>query len=114
MKIVIRETGEQQTLEMIAPDTGIDYVQDFIGNTGALANGQFVYDYDQDAYVCDNVTFEWWNKVCADNEALEERIYRLRKEHGDNVYDVIATHCDLEDHAASVNAALDEAFGEDA
>jgi len=45
---------------------------------------------------------------------LEYRILDLVREHGhDTVYDVVdaAGYADLEDHAANVNQALDEAFG---
>lgn len=117
MNVIIRETNERHTLSIIAPDSGIDYVQDFIGNTGALIDGQFVYDEDVEAYTCDPDTYEWWSKVCADNEALEERIYQLKQEHGSDAVDSAIGNsalCDLEDLAASVNTALDEAFGEEA
>lgn len=115
MNIIISGiTPVNKTLSIIDPKTGIDYIQDFIGNTGALIDGQFNYD-DQDVYICDQNTFDWWCKVASDNQILENRIYELTKEHGSEaVYAVIydAGTNDLEDHAAYVNQALDQAFGE--
>jgi hypothetical protein len=115
MKIIIRETNHHETLSISDPRTGIDYTSDFIGNAGALIDGQFEYDDDQGAYVCDQGTYDWWQKVLADNQALEDRIYELVHEHGsDAVYAVVndAGSTDIEDHAANVNQALDEAFGD--
>lgn len=114
MKIIIKETNAQESLEIIDPRTGINWIQDFIGNTGALTDGKFVLDEEQDAYICDQDTFDWWFKVVSENESLENRIYELTQEHGsDEVYSVIhnAGSFELEDHAAGVNNALDEVFG---
>lgn len=117
MQIIINETNAHETLTMNHPGTDVDCVTDFVGNNGALADGQFVRDDDADAYRCDQETYEWWARVISEHEALEERIYELRDEHGwDAVQDAIgnAADCDLEDIPANVNAALDEAFGEEA
>lgn len=114
MKIIIKETSEVKTLSIVDPKSGIDYVADFIGNTGALIDGQFVWDEDHDAYMCDRETFDWWDAVVTDNQLLEDRIYGLVQEHGsDAVYNAIyaAGSVDLEDHAANANRALDEVFG---
>lgn len=112
MDIIIKETGARELLEILDPNTGVDWIQDFIGNYDAFSDGQFIWDEEQDAYLCDQVTFDWWAKVVADHELLENRIFELYKEYGDKVYDVIidAGNVDLEDHAAAMNAALDEAF----
>ncbi|MBE0436924.1 MAG: hypothetical protein IBX56_14100 [Methylomicrobium sp.] len=114
MNIVINETSATETLSIIDPNTGIDYIQDFIGNTGALKDGQFTYDDDQDAYLCDQETFNWWSAVVDANQTLENRIHTLVNEHGSEaVYDIIneAGNFDLEDHAANINQVLDDAFG---
>jgi len=114
MKIIIKETSVVETLSIIDPKSGVDYISDFIGNTGALIDGQFEWDEDRDAYVCDQETFDWWDTVVTANQSLDDRIHELVKEHGSEaVYEVIhaAGSVDLEDHAANVNQALDEAFG---
>ena len=116
MKIIIKETSAVQELSIIDPKSGVDYIGDFIGNTGALFDGQFEWDYDLDAYVCTQETFDWWDTVVTDNQLLDDRIHDLIQEHDlETVYKVVyaADTIDLEDHAASVNQALDEAFGSD-
>lgn len=114
MKIIIEETGKEENLSIVDPKTGVDYTQDFLGSNGALHDGQFTWDEDHDAYVCDQETFDWWSAVVTANQALDDRIYDLVQEHGsEKVYEVIhaAGSDDLEYHAANVNQALDEAFG---
>jgi hypothetical protein len=114
MKIIIKETSEVKALSIIDPKSGVDYISDFIGNTGALIDGQFEWDEDRDAYVCNQDTYEWWNTVVTANQSLENRIHDLVQDHGSKtVYDVIqaTSSVDLEDHAANVNQSLDEAFG---
>lgn len=115
MKIIINETNTIESLEIIDPCTGIDWIKDFIGNAGALSDGQFEWDDEQDAYLCDQATFDWWEKVVLDNENLENRIYALRQQYGDDAVDsaiMAAGSNDLESHAGYLNQALDEAFGE--
>lgn len=114
MKIIIKETSAIETLSIIDPKSGVDYIYDFVGNTGALIDGQFDWDEDRDAYICDQATFDWWDTVVTANQALDYRIYDLVQDHGSEaVCEVIhaASSVDLEDHAAKVNQALDEAFG---
>lgn len=114
MKVFIKESATAETLSIIDPKTGVNYVADFIGNTGALADGQFVWDEERDTYVCDQKTFDWWSSVITAQQALDYRTRELINEHGPKaVHDVIhaAGGVDLEDHAANVNRALDEAFG---
>lgn len=116
MKIIIKETSAAETLSIIDPKSGVDYILDFIGNAGALIDGQFDRDEDRDAYVCGQDTYDWWHAVVTANQVLDDRIHELVKEHGsETVYGVIhaAGSVDLEDHAANANQALDEAFGDD-
>lgn len=111
MKIIIKETGVTETLEIIDPTTGVNYIADFIGNTGALMDGQFEWDEELDAQVCDQATFDWWNTVVDNNQELTDRIHEMLKIYNqDAVYKVIGenSNVDLEDHASVINAALDE------
>lgn len=113
MKVMIRETGKIEELSYVAVN-GTDCIQDFVGNTGALSDGQFSYDDEQDVYVADQDTYDWWAKVVSDNVALDDRIADLSEIHGNSVVrDVVsgAGDVDLEDYAGAVNHALNEAFG---
>lgn len=114
MKIIIKETAAVETLSLIDPNSGVDYITDFIGSAGAL-DGQFVWSAECGAYyVGDQNTFDWWAVVINAQQALNDRIHELSKEHGaETVYQVIdaAGSVDLWEHAPSANQALDEAFG---
>lgn len=121
MKIRIKETNQIKELHLF--DTGpsrADWIKDFIGNTGALNDGQFSYDDELESYACDNETFDWWEKVVDAHQRLELRKYELTWGNGwiggsehltHAIYD--AENCDLEDQPAAVNALLDAVFGED-
>ena len=111
MKIIIRETNATKELSIIDPASGVNYIADFIGNTGALVDGQFVWNEELDANVCDQGTFDWWDTVIDDNQDLEDRIHEMLKIYDqDAVYKVIGEKCnvDLEDYASVINAALDD------
>lgn len=115
MKVQIKETGKTETLSLIA-ETGICWAQDCIGNHGGLIDGQFSYDEDAGAYVCSQETYEWWNDYFAAQQKADDRIAELKKEHGsEKVYAALHAaevgYNDLEDQPAAINAALDEAFG---
>lgn len=114
MKVTIRKTEEHHTLSLVDPSSGIDWIADFIGNHGALADGQFERDDETGGYLCDQLTYDWWAEVIADNQALEDWLHALRAERGADAVNAIvaaAGNVDLEDLAAAVNAALDEKFG---
>ncbi len=110
MKVIIKETGEAKRLSITDAKSGVDYIADFVAD----GLSDFSFDEESGEYSCDAATFEWWGKVCADNQALDERINALISEHGDGVHEVVqgVGSVDLEDHAAAANQALDEAFGE--
>ena len=113
MNIFIKDTNKQTNLSIIDPHNGSDYIQDFIGNTGALSDGQFTWDDEQSAFVCDQLTFDWWEKVVNDNQKIEDRIRALVDKHGsESVHAIVHSvgNCDLEDYANLVNTELDNAF----
>lgn len=107
--------GKMESLSMIDPKTGTDFVKDFIGNYGALSDGQFTWNEEIGAFEADQETFNWWNKVISDQIKLDERVTELKDKNDSEEVDRVvneASDVDLEDLATSVNAALDKAFGE--
>lgn len=107
MNIIIKETNAVETLSIIDPNSGVDYIYDLVA-------GQIDWCEDREAYICDRETFDWWDAVVTANQSLDDRICDLVKEHGtDAVYKAIhaAGSVELGDHAANVNQSLDEAFG---
>ncbi len=79
MKIKIRETAETKTLAIRNRDTGIDWTQDLIGNAGAFADGQFVWSDEDDAHLCDQETYDWWDQYINDYETTEDDMVNLAK-----------------------------------
>lgn len=115
MDVGIIETGAKETLKLI-DHNGTNFVEDVIGNYDGFGDEshQFSYDNDTDVYSCTQSTFEWWNRVLADQQALTNRIAELSELHGaEAVHSAIGTagDCDLEDQAAAINKELDQAFG---
>ena len=113
MQVIIKETGNRETLTLIDHKSGCDWVQDLIGDHDALGR-QFVFNAEQDAWEVSQADYDWWARVIFRMQKLDDRIERISQMDTDkNVYDVIlfAGDPDLEYHAASVNAELDDAFG---
>lgn len=116
MKVEIKETGKQETLELQGIN-GTDWVIDFIGNWGALDDGQFTYDRDRGVYVTSEETFNWWAEAIAREQQNHDRIEELAEQYGRSKVDSIIGGAayglnDLEDVQKAISAALDEAFGE--
>lgn len=113
INIVIKENGAKETLELRM--NGLSCVVDVIGNHDGLgtADHQFNYNTELDAYVTTQDNFDWWDRVLADQQALQDRIAELEEIHGsDAVHEAISNSgdCDLEDIAPAINQALDDAF----
>lgn len=114
MKVRIKETGSLETLSIIDPASGCDYVADYIGNTGALSDGQFARSGDDDVFECDQDTYDWWSAVLDRQAAVDERVESLKQEHGwERVYKALdgVDSVDFGDQPAAVMAALYEEFG---
>lgn len=112
MKVKIKETGELATL-VLKDSNGINWVQDFIGNVGALNDGQFVYDSEKDVYDVSKENYEWWTNTIQLHQRLNDRIEELSQEHGRDAVDEAIRGIDLldlDDEAKAMLAALDEAF----
>lgn len=76
MHIVIKETGELEKLAIQCQMSGVDYIQDFIGNAGGFSNSNFVKfdelsdaeketykDQDDEYYYASQEDFAWWKHV---------------------------------------------------
>lgn len=114
MKVVIKETGEKDTFQLIDPKTGTNWAQDLIGNAGALDDGQFVYDDEQNAYLVSNSDYDWWSETIRLHQTLEARIAELNDEYGKEAVDDVLRGIDtldLQDDAKAMLAVLEEAFG---
>lgn len=115
MRCYIIDTGTFADLDIFDSQTGVNYSQDLIGNTGGLCDGQFTWDADRDAYECNAETYAWWADCFAAYQALDRRIADLRRDH-DNVDLVVAELSSLggnfEDTPRLIMAELEERYGD--
>lgn len=79
MKFIINETGCIQELRLIDAKTGIDCLNDVVGNSGAIGNN-IIYDEEAEAYRIDQEDFEWWERYIAQTEKDAEELKLLREE----------------------------------
>lgn len=115
MNIFIKETGVCEKLCIFDQKTGVNWISDFIGNSGAFNDGQFTWDDEKDAFVCSQETFDWWENTIRKQEELDLRISELSETYGE--HKVFYTICyidanDMESYYERANQELDEEFGE--
>lgn len=114
MKVRIKETGEQEILEIIDPKTDCDWFQDFCQLSQQIGDGVFTYDETTGEYTIDQEDFLWWKKVAQDHENINRRTYHLKMSHGDEEVDEIIDSiqpCDLEDEPGLLGKIFDRRFG---
>lgn len=92
-------------LELIDPSTGINYLDDFIGNycPQIIKNG-----------VISPIDFKWLSEIVEDIQKVDWRIFRLVKKYGMDRVHSITSKVDPKDvatYAERLNYSLDEEFG---
>lgn len=75
MKIQIIETGALETLSIIDPKSGMDFVQDLMGNHESLPD----YNDEIDAYEMTLEDYGWWLDLTTRYEKQDHRMYELRQ-----------------------------------
>ena len=92
LNVLITETNEVKSLSIIDPKTGVDYISDFIGNTGAFGRKFEKIENDAAEYQTSEGDFEWWENVVevaqeADNLIFEnsDKVTGEVKEELDNI-----------------------------
>jgi hypothetical protein len=108
MEIKIKETGELETLEIIDPKYGVNWINDLMGNHGELPE----YDDEEGIYLIDQESYDWWKDLTSRYQAADDRYYELKKEVDDTeafereMQD--ACSCDLENMPEAMQAVCDE------
>ena len=121
MKIIINETKDKKELFLIDPQTGCDWVCDFIGNAGGIGctgdNTYTLFVPDGDgAYITDAGNFDGWENVVSEMQEFENKKFCLEQKYGcDSVWHAIGDNmlCDIEFQASNGMAALRTAFPDD-
>lgn len=114
MRIFVKELNDYRELS-ITDSNGLDWTEDFMEIDHLQNTGQFSYDDDLDAWVCNKDEYEWWKDYINDYCGVEERLEEVREIYGcEAVEEAIKdAYCgDAEDIPGAVNMALDDAFGE--
>lgn len=93
MDIIIKESNKREVLKLIDPQTGINMISDIVGNVGGFNDGQFTAT-DDDAYICNQERFDWWDDVIDGMQKMYDRVHEMKEEYG----------------AAAINDALDQEF----
>lgn len=88
MRVKIKETGEIKDLGIIDPKTGVNYVADFIGNTGALGK-EFLYNEDEEYYEALQDDVEWWENVIEAHEHIDDVLMVMSEDLPEEIYDDI-------------------------
>lgn len=79
MIFTINETGKLEELHYIDIHTGIDCIDDIIGNTGAIGN-YIIYNNGDNTYHISQEAFEWWEQYIfyAQEDAEELNFLRMK------------------------------------
>ena len=105
-KVKIAETGRITTLEIIDPNTGVDWIADMIGN----ADQDYEYDENDDTTIMTQDAYDWWIEYIADyiaDEAeIEALLEALAEKYGwpkadmimEKFYDDLAPYCYDDEH----------------
>ena len=88
MEIVIKETGEVETLLLIDSKTGCDWFNDLVGNHDGFNDDPeygFAKEKDEDGFdtgrfVTSQENFKWWENIVSEMDELEKRIVNLSEE----------------------------------
>ena len=111
MNVQIIETGERETLSIIDPKSGCDWIMDMMGNCDELPE----YDDELDAYMMRQSEYDWWSNLTYEYEKADHRMHDLRASLTDEEQDVfdalladMNSSSDLEDVPAMMNSLCDQ------
>lgn len=97
MQVIIKETNQAATLTLIDRKTGVNYVADYIGNTGAFDRE---FERVGDDWYISQDDYNWWVDVIAKQQASNNLQAEYLETHSsDELFDLLSqiTTCDLED-----------------
>lgn len=110
MQVIIKETNQAATLTLIDRKTGVNYVADYIGNTGAL--GREFERIGDDWYISQD-DFDWWDAVIAKQQQSNDLQAEYLETHSyDELIELLKQlpACDLEDLVSQEIELLQEAI----
>ena len=79
MEIYNTDTGKTHTLRMIDPQTGIDFVADWMGR---IDSSDLFWNEEEDRLEGDSAEIDWWIKTQNDYQEMYDLIHELKEKHG--------------------------------
>lgn len=79
MEFIINGTNERKELHYIDARTGVDCINDVIGNSGAIGD-YITYDEEAEVYRINQEDYEWWDEYITQAQEDAEELARLREE----------------------------------
>ncbi len=113
MNVTIIETGNQGELGIIDPKSGVNWINDLMGNHGALPE----YDDETGTYKMTQEDYDWWADLTKRYQAADDRYHELLKHIDNDRYDELIEaagniSCDLGDYPEALQAVCSEFEGE--
>lgn len=90
LNVLIKQTNQVKSLSIIDPKTGIDYITDFIGNTGAFGREFETIEHNEAEYQTSEGDFEWWENVVEIAQEADNLIF----ENSDKITDEVREELD--------------------
>ena len=110
MDITIIETGEQVALSLIDPASGVNWINDLMGNHCALPE----HDHETGRYRMTQADYDWWLDVVTAYQAADNRYYALLEslDYDERMALMMAVNercaVDLEDYPAYLQKVCDD------
>ncbi|MDA3822253.1 MAG: hypothetical protein PF450_06525 [Bacteroidales bacterium] len=79
MNIFTTDTGLNERLSIIDPETGQDYISDVVLGLGIWTYGYLSYNAERNAWVCSQETFEKWRELGSISQQRLVDEVRMRK-----------------------------------
>jgi len=118
-KLVVRDITTKQIIALELIDkNGVNWIKDYIGNTGgfgSLQDGLIEYDQDNDIYLADTETINWWIDIIDRQKNVDEEIDNIRQNFGDEIAEQLISNSadgDLESTINGIEFAINQFYGE--
>lgn len=107
MEIIITETGEKEELTLIDPKSGVNWINDLMGNHDALPDRN-----DEGYHLMDQENYDWWADLVTRYQAADNKYHDLLNSLTGDDYDALLDagqniNVDLENHPEALNAICD-------
>jgi hypothetical protein len=103
MRIIIEETKEIESLSIIDPKQGTDWIGDMLGNADALGE----YDEENNAYSMSQDDYEWWAEYVALYQKADDKLNEYDLDAQQEIIEILGD-VEFNDYPASLISAIEE------